>query len=255
VCSCSFVRFLGFCVPPRLGRFVQFRAVLGVVRSACSCVFWLPKRGFRFFCKMQIAPSFPRHGIRTDLYHVRVSIPACARARGFSPAGVGFSSLRPAPQLAGPEGACSMLWARSCAASFSARGLSRVLQSAVLARVSLASGRLGRRRRLPAWRTAAACSGLGYSVRLVGSARLVRSVRLVDSVGLMAIFCCFLRSARPTRISRGSAKSRCRIATSFVVGSVGFCRVGRSSETPLGNILQPTSKTPKTAQRALQGPT
>ena len=163
---CSFVRFLGFRVPPRLGRFVQFRAVLGFARSACSCGFCLPKRGFRLFCGMQIASSFPRHGIPTDPHQMRVSVSACARARGFSSAEVGFSSLRPAPRLAGPGGACSMLWARSRAASFSARGLSRVLQSAVLARVSLASGRLGRRRRLPGWRTAAARSGLGCSARL-----------------------------------------------------------------------------------------
>jgi hypothetical protein len=41
---------------------------LGVVRSACSCGFCLPKRGSRLFCEMQIASSFPRHGIPTDPY-------------------------------------------------------------------------------------------------------------------------------------------------------------------------------------------
>ena len=77
----------------------------------------------------------------------------------------------------------------------------------------------------------------------------------VGFVGLPALSGCLTWLSLSTRISRGSSKCRCRIATSFVVGSVGFCRVGRSSEIPLGNILQPTSKTPKTAQRILQGPT
>jgi hypothetical protein len=84
----------------------------------------------------------------------------------FSSAEVGLSLLRPAPRLAGSEGARSTLWARSSAPGSSARRLPRVRQNAVLARVCLAPGCLGRRRRLPAWRTAAARSGLGCSVRL-----------------------------------------------------------------------------------------
>jgi hypothetical protein len=209
----------------------------------------------------------------------------------FSSAEVGLSLLRPAPRLAGSEGARSTLWARSSAPGSSARRLPRVRQNAVLARVCLAPGCLGRRRRLPAWRTAAARSGLGCSVRLsalsgwsvlpgwsalsncrlcwaAGSVRLSGMVVAISGVVWLSsdsavrhfcrfrrYFCRFLWSARSTRISRGSAKSRCRIATSFVVGSVGFCRVGRSSGFPLGNILQPTSKTPKTRKRIIQGTT
>ena len=97
---------------------------------------------------------------------MRDSGSALARLCSFSSAGVGFSPSRPAPQLPGSEGACSTLWARFSAPGSSARGLSRVCQNAVLARVCLAPGCLGRRRRLPAWRTVTARSGLGYSVRL-----------------------------------------------------------------------------------------
>ena len=73
VCSCSFVRFLGFCVPPRLGRFVQFRADSGVVRSACSRVFCLQKVGFRLFRQTETLSWFPHPRFCSDPHQMRFS--------------------------------------------------------------------------------------------------------------------------------------------------------------------------------------